>query len=277
MEQLEAVLHAAGLEFLEAPHDLGHGEAKLGAKAPGRLPSSAAPGGELDPHPNLRPYAELFGGFQNETELGVLLDHRNDVAADLERQHRRFDELGVLEPVADDGGVIVGDGDHREQLGLGAGFEAELVRPAEVEHLLDDLPLLVDLDRIHAAVGALVVVLRDGRLEGGVNLAKAMSQDVGEADQHRQADAAQLQPIDQFLEVDGLGWILGGVHLDVTGAVHREVSVPPACHFVELAGVLHAPRAGRGRARRRRRRAAVGDRAHARIMIRGLGSGVSSL
>ena len=103
--------------------------------------------------------------------------------------------------------------DHRQQLGLGAGLEAEPVRPAEVEHFLDDLPLLVDLDRIDAAVAALVLVLRDGRLEGGVNLAEAMSQDVGEADQHRQADAAQLQPIDQLLEVDGVGRILGRMDL----------------------------------------------------------------
>ena len=54
-------------------------------------------------------------------------------------------------------------------------------------------------------------MLGDGGLEGGVNLAEAMLQDVGEADEDRKADAAELQPIDQLLEVDGacgslVGW-----------------------------------------------------------------------
>ena len=48
---------------------------------------------------------------------------------------------------------------HREQLRLGAGLEAEAERLAEVEDLLDDVPLLVHLDRVDAAVVALVVVL----------------------------------------------------------------------------------------------------------------------
>ena len=68
----------------------------------------------------------------------------------------------------------------------------------------DDLALLVDLDGVDAAVAALVLVLGDGGLEGGVNVAQAMFQDVGEPNQHRKADAAELQAIDQFLQVDGL-------------------------------------------------------------------------
>jgi hypothetical protein len=51
------------------------------------------------------------------------LDDRDDVAADLQRQHRRFDELGVLEAVADDGRVVVGERDDRQQLRLGACLE----------------------------------------------------------------------------------------------------------------------------------------------------------
>ena len=38
--------------------------------------------------------------------------------------------------------------------GLRAGLEAEAVRLAEVEDLLDDVPLLVHLDRVDAAVAA---------------------------------------------------------------------------------------------------------------------------
>ena len=40
------------------------------------------------------------------------------------------------------------------------------------------------------------------RLKAVVDVADAMLEDVGEADEDRQADAAELQPIDQLLEVD---------------------------------------------------------------------------
>ena len=56
----------------------------------------------------------------------------NDVAADLLRQHRRLDVFGVLEAVADDRRVVVGEGDDGQQLRLGAGFEPEVIRLAEV-------------------------------------------------------------------------------------------------------------------------------------------------
>ena len=198
---------------------------------------------------------------------------------DLLGQHRRFDELGVLEAVADDRRLVVGERDHGEQFRLGPCLEAELVGPAELEDFLDDLPLLVDLDRVDAAVAALVLVLRDRRLEGGVDIAQAVLQDVGEAHQDRKADAAELQPIDQLLQVDRLRRILGRVHLDVPGRVHREVAVAPA----------RAPRRARSRRapstpasssrcwRQRRRGPPVGHRAHLAVMINGLRSSVFGL
>ncbi len=108
-----------------------------------------------------------------------------------------------LNPLQMIGVVVVGEGDDGQQLRLGAGFQPEVVRLAEVEDFLDDLPLLVDLDRVDAAVAALVLVLGDGGLEGAVNLAQPMLQDVGEPDEHRKADAAELQPVDELLQVDG--------------------------------------------------------------------------
>ena len=61
------------------------------------------------------------------------------------------------------------------------------------QHLFDHLPLLIHLDRIDAAVVALIFVLGDGRLEGAVNFAEPMLENFGEADQNRQIDAPQLQ------------------------------------------------------------------------------------
>ena len=83
--------------------------------------------------------------------------------------------------------------DHGQQFRLAAGLQPEVVRPAELEHLFDHLPLLVHLDRVDAAVAALVLVLGDGGLEGVVDLPQAVLEDVAEADQDRQVDAAQLQ------------------------------------------------------------------------------------
>ena len=242
VEQLEAVLHAPRLQLFEAAHDLGHRETELRPEPAGRLPASAAAGGQLDAHADLRPNADLLRGFEDEPQLGVFLDHRDDVAADLQGEHRRLDELGVLESVADDRRVVVGERHDSQQLRLRPRFEAEPVGTAEIEHLFDDLTLLIDLDRINAAVPAVILVLRDGGLEGGVNLTQPVPEDVGEANQHRQADASKLQPIHQLLEVDGVRGVFRRVDLKVTRGVHRKVSVTPARHLVELTGVLYAPR-----------------------------------
>ena len=191
VQELEAVLHPEHLELLEPAQDLGDGQAELGPEAPRPLPATAAPSGELDAHPDLRPHADLFGVFQDQSKLGVFLDDRDDRAPDFLGEHGHLDELGVLEAVADDRRVVIGLRGHGQQLRLGTGLEAEAVFAAEIEHFLDDLALLVDLDRVDAHVAAFVLVLRDGRLEGVMDVADPVPEDVAEADEHRQLDAAQ--------------------------------------------------------------------------------------
>ena len=85
-------------------------------------------------------------------------------------------------------------------------------------------------------------MLRDRGLEGVVDLAQAVLQDVGEADQDRQVDAAQLQPIDQLLQVDRRGRVLGRVDPHVALVADREVALAPAGDVVQLAGVGRGPR-----------------------------------
>ena len=79
------------------------------------------------------------------------------------------------------GVVLQGQGD--QQLGLAARLDAQVEGPPVFDQLLDDVALLVDLDRVDAAVAALVLVLRDGLLEGAAELLDPGLQDVGEADQ----------------------------------------------------------------------------------------------
>ena len=125
MQQLEAVFHAARLQLFEPAQNFADRQAELRAIAARRLPAAAAARRELDPHADLRPDADLLGVFEDQIELGVFLDHRDDVAADLLRQHRHLDELGVLEAVADDRRVVVGERHDGQQLRLRAGLEAE--------------------------------------------------------------------------------------------------------------------------------------------------------
>ena len=68
-------------QLLEAAQDLGDGQAELRAIAAGALPPPAAARRELDAHADLRPDADLLGVFEDQPELGVFLDDRDDVAA----------------------------------------------------------------------------------------------------------------------------------------------------------------------------------------------------
>ena len=162
--------------------------------------------------------------------------------AHLAGQDGHLDEFIVLEAVADDGRLAaIGEGEDREQFGFGAGFEAETERPAEVEDLFDDVALLVDLDRIDADVVAGVVVFGDGGFEGFVNFADAMAQDIGEAQQDRQLNAAVLQLVDERLQVDGLVGAFVGMDRDMALVVDAEVPLAPVLDFVDIKGVLDFP------------------------------------
>ena len=241
MQQLEAVFHPARLQLLQPLQNLRDRQAELRAVAARRLPAAAAAGRELHAHADVRPHADLFGVLEDQVELGVFLDDRDDVPADLLRQHGQLDELGVLEAVADDRRVVVGERGDGDQLGLRARFEPEVERPAEVEDLFDDLPLLVHLDGVDADVLAGVFVLGDGRLKGVVNVLQPVLQDVAEANQRRQADAAKLEMIDQLLQIDRPARLLRRMDLDVAVLADGEVSLPPAGDLVHLSGIDGGP------------------------------------
>ncbi len=86
-----------------------------------------------------------------------------------------------------------------------------------------------------------MLVLRDCRLKCGVDVLQAMLQDVAKAHQRRQVDAAQLQMVDQLLQVDRSGRILGGVNLDVSVFADGEVALAPALDLVQFGGVRNRP------------------------------------
>ena len=175
-------------------------------------------------------------------QLAHAVDDDDDLAAELLRQQRGLDVRAVLVPVAEDErlGVVL-QRERHQQLGLGAGLEPEVEGPPVLDQLLDDVALLVDLDRVDAAVGALVVVLGDRLLERAAELLDARAQDVGEADQEREVEAAAAQVVDQLLEVDAGRARPAGVTSMWPASLMREEVATPAVDVVELEGVLDRP------------------------------------
>src|ERR1019366_8759128 len=184
----------------------------------------------------------LLGIADDQFQLTEFLDDGDDVLAHLAGQNGHLDELVMLEAVADDRRLAaVGQGEHREQLRLGPRFKTEAVGPAEIEDLFDDMALLIHLDRIDADVLALVAVLVDGILKRLGNFADAMTQNIGEAQQDRQLDAALLQLIDELFQVDGLLGAFVGMDRDMAFFVYAEIAFAPVLDLVDIHRVLDFP------------------------------------
>ncbi len=245
VQQLDAIFHANGLHLFERLQGFAHRQAELGAIAAGRFPASRSSAGEFQTQSDGRPHAHALRMFHDQIEFRVLFHHRDNLPADLLRQHHHLDILVVLEAVADDGRFVVGDRQNRQQFGLGAGFQTKMIRPAEVEDLFHHLPLLVHLDRIHAAVIALVVVLGDGVLEGLIHFAQTMLEDFSEADQDGQPDAAQFELFDQLTQIDAARRIFAGMHPQVSVRADGKIAFAPTGDIVKLASVGDGPPLGR--------------------------------
>ncbi len=164
----------------------------------------------------------------------VVLHHRNDGAAELGGEDDRFDVAVVLEAVAHHDAVrrILGDGHHREQLGLGAHFESEAELLPVAVYLLDDQALLIDLDRKHRGVAVLVAVLGDGRAEGLGDVAQAVRENVGEADDHGRVQVAGLESLNHLVQVDFARRVHAGPDHHVAGFIDRKIAFPPGFHLV---------------------------------------------
>ena len=79
-------------------------------------------------------------------------------------------KLRVLVAVADDQAAHLAlQRESGEQFRLAADFQAEIERLARVEDFLHHFAELVDLDREHAAIFALVIEFRDGIAKGEVD------------------------------------------------------------------------------------------------------------
>src|SRR5207247_8884001 len=98
------------------------------------------------------------------------------------------------------GGIIDQD-ESAEQRGLGAGFESETERAAEAHELLHHVLLLVDLDRIDPARASLVAIVADRVVETAEERTQAAVEDVGEAHEDGQIEAAPLKIEHEVVQV----------------------------------------------------------------------------
>ena len=152
-----------------------------------------------------------------------LLQHDHHRVAQLLADQGEAHELLVLVAVADDqvAGALV-EAQHRHQLGLGAALEPDAVRRAELDDLLHHVALLIDLDRIDRGVGALVAELLDRRCEALRQLGDARLEDVGKAQQERQADALGAEIHRDVVEIDAAPGDAVGMHGDVPSSLIRK-------------------------------------------------------
>ena len=76
------------------------------------------PGVKLDAHADQGTNTNLLGLLDDQFQIGVLFDHHENLPADPPGKHCHFDEVVVLEAIADDRHVVAGNRNHRQQLGL---------------------------------------------------------------------------------------------------------------------------------------------------------------
>ncbi len=246
MEQLERVDFVPQLELADRFDHLRRRQAELREVTAGLLPATRAARRQTRANAERRLDLDALADAVDLIELRGLLDDEDDGLAHLRREQRGLDVLLVLVAVADDDGLVVlVDRHDGEELGFAARLEAVVERPAELDDLLDDRAVLVDLDRIDAAVLALVLVLAHRVVERAAEQLDASAQDVAEPQEDRELDAACGELVDQLLHVDLAVAFTAWLDDQVALVVHGKVAASPPRDVVRVVRVGGSPPAER--------------------------------
>ena len=240
MQQLQAVELAGGAQALDQIQHLARRQPELGLVAAGVLPLAGAQGGQPQAHADARLNAELGRFLQDHVELGRLFDHDGGVEAEALAEQGQMDELAVLVAVADDHAAGLGQRQHRHQLGLGAGLEAELLVAGRGQHASHAV-MLVDLDRVDRGVAALVAQVAHGGVERALHGLQAVRQDVAETQQQRQFQAVAGGLLDQLGNRQTRTLRPQRLRADPAGGVHVEIAFRPERQGIQLFGVVDRP------------------------------------
>jgi hypothetical protein len=190
----------------------------------------------------VRADAQVLRGADHQIDLVEAVDDDDRRAPQTLGEQRRLDVGPVLVAVADDQRarrVEQGEGD--QKLGLAARLETDVLGGPVLHDLLDDVSLLIDLDRIHAAEAAAVAVLGDGGAKRGAEAFHAAGEDVREADEKRSAQAALLEIVNEIEKVDAGAVIAARPNLHVPTVVDGEEAGPPRGDTVQFHRIAHGP------------------------------------
>jgi hypothetical protein len=256
VDQAQNVEAAKRGELVDHLHQLAGREPELRLLSAALRPAPESFRRQLDANARRGLDAERVRGLEQHVELGQLLDDDEHLMPELLTHQSQTHELGVLVAVADNEVIrAFPEREHGLQLGLAAALQPNAVRRAELHDLLDDVPLLVDLDRVDRRVAALVSELLDRGAELLAQRLDARAKDFGEAQQERQPDTLLLEIHRELEEIElPFGVSLVRPHDDMAVRADVEVAEPPAFNVVEPAGILDRPAS-----RRRGHRRALGD------------------
>ena len=240
VQQADALVQAGIAEALHHRDQLGSRQPELGLLTTGVGPFAGGQRRQAHAQADLRFYLELGGLVDHQGHFRLFLDDDEHVVAKLLAHQRQANELTVLVAVADDGTALRRQRQHSQQLGLGAGFKADgnVLRGDDVFH---HRFLLVDLDRVQRGVLALVLQARDIGIERTGQLAYAVLQNVGEAHQQGQRQAALAQFVNLLVQVDRRAVGPVGAHFDAPGFIDGEITSAPMADAINTAAVGHGP------------------------------------
>ena len=175
-------------------------------------------------------------------KLLELLDHHDDLLAELEAEQRHADERGVLVAVADDQAPrVLLQRQRREELRLAADFQAEVKRLAGVENFFHHFAELVDLDRENAAIIALVIEFGDRAAKREVDGLDAVAENVLKPDEERKTQAARTRFVDDLEDVDGTAIFLKRLGHNVAFGIDSEISTAPTIDIVRRDCGINVP------------------------------------
>ncbi|THU63216.1 hypothetical protein C4D60_Mb01t13390 [Musa balbisiana] len=196
-------------------------------------------GAKLGPKTNHWPDAEPLTGLDHRVELLRLLQNNHRVHIHSPGYYGESNVLFVLEPIANKQCLPARprEAAHgKEELGFRSGLEAEVERQPKLHDVLHDIPILVALDWIDALVAGTIAVGPDSKVKGGMQGLQTVLQDVGKADEQREAEAEPasglgvgclLHHLHQVYLLVGDGGGTVGAYGDVAGGVgHRNKARP---------------------------------------------------
>ena len=173
----------------------------------------------------------------------VILDHRNDGAAEFRGDDDRLDVAVILESIADHQPVrrILRNRHDGEQFRLGADLEPKAEFPAVAVDFFDHQPLLIDLDREHGGIAVLVVIFRDRGAEGVSQMAKAVRQNIREANDHGRVQIARLESLHHLIEVYFSARLLVRTDDHMAFGVDGKVALAPRFDLVQVQRLADLP------------------------------------